>query len=177
VVPYQAESKAFVVGVNDAGTAAYFLERFDTQHFTLEQQIQLPGNSVSALSGTRFGQDGLAYLVPNTATSQTPQIFLIRGPFVLPAEAATNAPPTLTNANQSTIAVGSGNLYLTVTGTGFLPGAVALWNGSPRTTTFIDSAHLQVAIPASDLAIAQNITFGSQNPGSGSSNHLSITIQ
>jgi trimeric autotransporter adhesin len=177
VVPYQAESKAFVVGVNDAGTAAYFLERFDTQHFTLEQQIQLPGNSVSALSGTHFGQDGLAYLVPNTATSQTPQIFLIRGPFVLPAEAATNAPPTLANANQSTISVGNGNLYLMVTGTGFLPGAVALWNGSPRTTTFIDSAHLQVAIPASDLAIAQTITLGSQNPGSGSSNSLSITIQ
>ncbi|MBB5327069.1 hypothetical protein [Tunturiibacter gelidoferens] len=79
VVPYQAESKAFVVGVNDAGTAAYFLERFDTQHFTLEQQIQLLGNSVSGLSGTRFGQDGLAYLVPNTATSQTPQIFLSAG--------------------------------------------------------------------------------------------------
>jgi hypothetical protein len=177
VVPYQAESKAFVVGVNNAGTAAHYLERFDTQHFTLEQQIQLPGNSVSALSGTRFGQDGLAYLVPNTATSQTTQVFLIRGPFVLPAEAAVNSAPTLTSANQSTIAVGSGNLYLTVTGTGFLPGAVALWNGSPRTTTFIDSAHLQVAIPASDFANAQTITLGSQNPGSGSSNNLSITIQ
>jgi hypothetical protein len=177
VIPYQAESKAFVIGVNDAGTAAYFLERFDTQHFTLEQQIQLPGNSVSALSGTRFGQDGLAYLVPNTATAQTPQIFLIRGPFVLPAEATTNATPTLTSASQSTIAVGSGNLYLTVTGTGFLPGAVVLWNGSPRTTVFVDSAHLQVAIPASDVANAQTITLDSQNPGSGSSNSISITLQ
>ena len=47
VIPYQAESKAFVIGVNTAGTAAYYLERFDTQHFTEEQQIQLPGNSVS----------------------------------------------------------------------------------------------------------------------------------
>jgi trimeric autotransporter adhesin len=177
VIPYQAESKAFMIGVNAAGTAAYYLERFDTQHFTLEQQIQLPGNSVSALIGTRFGQDGLAYVIPNTATSQTPEIFLIRGPFVLPAEAATNPAPILTSASQSTITVGSGNLYLTVTGTGFLPGAVALWNGSPRTTTFIDSAHLQVAIPASDLANAQTITVDSQNPGSGSSNNLSITIQ
>jgi trimeric autotransporter adhesin len=177
VIPYQAESKAFVIGVNDAGTAAYFLERFDTQHFTLEQKIQLPGNSVSALSGTRFGQDGLAYLVPNTATSQTPQIFLIRGPFVLPAEATTNATPTLASASQSTIAAGNGNLYLTVTGTGFLPGAVVLWNGSPRTTIFVDSAHLQVAIPASDVANAQTITLDSQNPGSGSSNSISITIQ
>ncbi len=177
VIPYQAESKAFVIGVNAAGTAAYYLERFDTQHFTQEQQIQLPGNSVSSLPGIRFGQDGLAYVVPNTTTSKTPQIFLMRGPFVVPAEAATNPAPTLSSTGQATIAVGSGNLYLTVTGTGFLPGAVVLWNGSPRTTSFIDNAHLQVAIAAADLASAQTITLASQNPGSGSSNNLTVAIQ
>jgi hypothetical protein len=177
VIPYQAESKAFVIGVNAAGTAAYYLERFDTQHFTQEQQIQLPGNSVSSLPGIRFGQDGLAYVVPNTTTSKTPQIFLMRGPFVVPAEAATNLAPTLSSTGQATIAAGSGNLYLTVTGTGFLPGAVVLWNGSPRTTTFVDNAHLQVAIAAADLASAQTITLASQNPGSGNSNNLTVTIQ
>ena len=177
VIPYQAESKAFVIGVNTAGTAAYYLERFDTQHFTQEQQIQLPGNSVSGLSGIRFGQDGLAYMVPGTTNSQTPQIFLMRGPFVVPAEAVANPAPTLSSTNQGTIAVGSGNLYLTITGTGFQPGAVVLWNGSPRTTTFVDSTHLQVAIAAADLASAQTITLTGQNPGSGSSNNLTLTIQ
>jgi len=177
VIPYQVESKAFLIGVNDAGTAAYYLERFDTQHFTQEQQIQLPGNSVSALPGIRFGQDGLAYVIPNTTTSQTPQIFLLSGPFVLPAEAVSNPAPALSSASQSTITVGTGNLYLTVTGTGFLPGAVVLWNGSPRTTTFIDNAHLSVAIPATDLASANTTTLTSQNPGSGASNNLTVTIQ
>lgn len=177
VVPYQAESKAFIIGVNDAGTAAYYLERFDTQHFTQEQQIQLPGNFVSALPGIRFGQDGLAYVIPSTTTSNTPQIFLMRGPFVVPAEATSNPAPTLSSTNQITIAVGSGNLYLTATGTGFLPGAVVLWNGSPRTTTFVDNAHLQVAVAAADLTSAQTITLTSQNPGSGSSNSLTVTIQ
>ena len=177
VIPYQAESKAFVIGVNTAGTAAYYLERFDTQHFTQEQQIQMPGNSVSSLPGIRFGQDGLAYIVPGATNSQTPQIFLMRGPFVVPAEGVTNPAPTLSSTNQTSIAVGSGNLYLTVTGTGFLPGAVLLWNGSPRTTTFVDSAHLQVAIAAADLASAQTITLTGQNPGSGSSNNLTVTIQ
>lgn len=177
VVPYQAESKAFVIGVNTAGTAAYYLKRFDTQHFTQEEQIQLPGNNVSFLPGIRFGQDGLAYVVPNTATSTTPQIFLIRGPFVVPAEASSNPAPTLSSTDQTTIAVGSGNLYLTVTGTGFLPGAVVLWNGSQRTTTFVDSTHLQVAIAAADLASAQTVPLATQNPGSGNSNSLMITIQ
>jgi hypothetical protein len=177
VIPYQAESKAFVIGVNTAGTAAYYLERFDTQHFTREQQIQLPGNSVSALAGVRFGQDGLAYVIPSTTTPNTPKIFLLRGPFVLPAEAITNPAPTLSSTSQATISVGSGNLYLTVTGNGFLPGAVVLWNGSPRTTTFVDNAHLQVAIAAADLASAQTINLASQNPGPGNSNNLTVTIQ
>lgn len=176
VVPYQAESKAFVIGVNAAGTAAYYLERFDTQHFTMDQQIQLPGNSVSGLAGIRFGQDGLAYVIPSTANSQSPQIFLLRGPFVLPAEGVANPAPNL-SSTQSTLSVGSGNVYLSVTGTGFLPGAVVLWNGSPRTTTYVDSAHLQVAIAAADLASAQTITLTSQNPGSGSSNSLTISVQ
>lgn len=177
VVPYQAESKAFVIGVNYAGTAAYYLERFDTQHFTQEQQIQLPGGTVSGLPGIRFGQDGLAYVIPSTPTSNTPQIFLMRGPFVVPAEATSNPAPTLSSTDHSTIAVGSGNLYITVTGTGFLPGATVLWNGSPRTTTFVGNARLQVAIAAADLISAQTITLASQNPGSGNSNNLTVTIQ
>lgn len=177
VVPYQVESKAFTIASSNSGyPAAYYLERFDTQHFTLEQQIQLPGNPGSASAGLRFGQDGLAYVVPNASNSQIPQIFLLRGPFVLPAEAVANSAPTLSSV-QSTISAGTGNLYLTVSGTGFLPGAVALWNGSPRTTTFVDNTHLQVAIPAADLASAQTVTLKSQNPGSGNSNGLTITVQ
>ena len=178
VVPYQAESKAFVIGVNTTGTAINYLQRFDTQQFTLEQQIQLPGGSITSISGTRWGQDGLAYVLPApTGTTQTNQIFLLRGPFVLPAEAAANSAPTLTSVDQTTIAAGSGNQYLTVTGTGFIPGAVVLWNNSPRTTTFIDATHLQVAIPASDVTSAATITLTSQNPGSTGSNSLSITVQ
>lgn len=177
VVPYQAESKAFISAVNTAGTAAYYLQRFDTQHFTLEQQIQLPGNSISSLPGIRFGQDGLAYVIPSTTSPNKPQIFLIRGPFVLPAEATANSAPTLSGTGQTTIAAGTSNLYLNLTGTGFLPGAAVLWNGSPRTTTFVDDTHLQVAVPAADLASAQTVTVAAQNPGSGNSNDLTITIQ
>ena len=178
VVPYQSESKAFVIGVNDAGTAFSYIERFDTQHFALEEQLLLPGsNTISSLVGIRFGQDGLAYILPTTTNSQTAQIFMLRGPFVLPAENASNSAPTLTTADHTTIAVGSGNLYLNVTGTHFLPGAVVLWNNSPRTTSFVDATHLQVAIPASDVTSAATITLTSQNPGSTSSNSLSIAVQ
>jgi hypothetical protein len=139
----------------------------------------LPGNQISALNGVRFGQDGLAYIIPGSSgSSQQPsKIFLLRGPFVLPAEAMTNSAPTLTSASQSTITVGGGNVNLTLTGTGFIPGATAFWSGAARTTTFVDRTHVQVAIPASDLASAKTITMTVQNPGSGDSNSVSVQVQ
>ena len=96
VVPYAAESKSFNIGVNAAGTAMDYLERFDTLHFTPEQQLQLPASNIGSISGTRWGQDGLAYIIPgsNFSNSQPSQIFLIRGPFVLPAEAVANQAPS-----------------------------------------------------------------------------------
>ena len=39
------------------------------------------------------------------------------------------------------------NFILTVTGSGFVPGAVLKWNGAERTPTYVDSSHLTVAIP------------------------------
>ena len=183
-VPYAAESKAFEVAVNVGATLAY-LERFDTQHFTLEQQITLPvllkGRIDPNITGMRWGQDGLAYIVPTDGSDPLnagpPGIFLMRGPFVLPSELAANQPPSLAQTDHSTISAGSGNLYVTVTGTHFLPGATLLWNGSARTTTYVDSTHLIVAIPAADVQAAATVSLSSQNPGSAVSNSLTIMVQ
>jgi hypothetical protein len=83
----------------------------------------------------------------------------------------------LNSINQTTLSAGSGNVYLTITGTGFLPGAAAHWNGAERTTTYTDNAHLQVAISAADLATATSNNVTVQNPGSGDSNALSVQVQ
>jgi trimeric autotransporter adhesin len=69
-------------------------------------------------------------------------------------EQCQNPAATLSGATPSGIAHGSGNLVLTITGSGFLPGTAVNWNGAYRTTTFLDSGHLTVNIPASDLAAA-----------------------
>lgn len=177
VIPYAAESKSFNIGVNAAGTALSFVERFDTQHFTLEQQIQLPSSNVGGVLGTRWGQDGLAYIIPGAAPSMQQQIFLIRGPFVLPEEAANNPAPQLSTTDHNTITAASGNLIVTVTGSGFIPGATIFWNGSPRTTTYTDVQHLTVAVPTSDVQSAGTAAITCQNPGSGTSNTINITVQ
>ncbi len=178
VVPYAAEGKSFYMLENLAGTAETYLARYDTEHFVLEQQLQLPNVSIgSAANGTRWGADGLAFVLPGSGTANASQVLLLRGPFVLPSEAVNNPAPALSGTDHDTIASGSGNTYITVTGSGFLPGAVVLWNGAQRETTFLDSAHLRAAVAAADLANAAAVTLSGRNPGSGNSNSLTIRVQ
>lgn len=177
VVPYAAEAKSFNVAVNTAGTWNLYLERFDTQHATLEQIIQVPTNAGAVGGGTRWGQDGLALILTAGLGGTTPpnQILLFQGPFVLPAETAANSVPTL-NA-PAALTHGAGNTMLAITGSGFLPGATVFWNGSARTTNFVDSGDLTVAIPASDLPSAATVTLTAQNPGSPASGSVTLTVQ
>jgi hypothetical protein len=118
----------------------------------------------------RWGQDGLALL------TSAGQIAILRGPFVLPQLLNQNPAATLSGASPSAIAHGSGNMVLTITGTGFIPGAAVNWNGAYRTTTFVDAGHLTVAIPASDLATAGSATITVANPGAVASAPLTFAI-
>jgi hypothetical protein len=62
--------------------------------------------------------------------------------------------PTLTSLLPSAATEGGAGFMLTVTGTGFLSGTVALWNGSVRPTTVLNSTTLSVAIAAGDILTA-----------------------
>ena len=85
----------------------------------------------------------------------------------------TNAVPFL---NQplvpSAVAPGSGGLTLKVTGTGFVSGATIDFNGTPLTTTFVDSEHLSAFVPAADVATEKtaSVTVVNPTPGGGTSN-------
>jgi trimeric autotransporter adhesin len=118
----------------------------------------------------RWGQDGLALL------TSAGQIAILRGPFVLPQLLNQNAAATLSGASPSAITHGSGNVVLTITGTGFIPGAAVNWNGAYRTTTFVDAGRVTVAIPARDLATAGSATITIANPGSVASAPLTFAI-
>jgi uncharacterized repeat protein (TIGR01451 family) len=176
IIPDTQQSRAFATPLDASGSYT-FLQRFDTRHFTAEQQLQLPVSPVAPVTGVRCGQDGLALLLPGSAIDGSSQVMLIRGPFILPAEASVQAVPALTHTDRATIAAGSGNLYLTVIGSAFLPGAVVLWNGSPRSTTYVDAAHLSAAIAAADVRTAATIQLASRNPGSPVSNALQISVR
>jgi hypothetical protein len=128
------------------------------------------GPSVTYTDLLRWGQDGLALL------TSAGQIAILRGPFVVPQLLNQNPAATLSGPSPSAITHGSGNIVLTITGSGFIPGAAVNWNGAYRTTTFVDAGHLTVAIPASDLAAAGSATITVANPGAVASAPLTFTI-
>ncbi len=86
--------------------------------------------------------------------------------------------PTITDLNPRSAIAGSGVFTLTVSGTGFLPGAVVQWFGASRPTTFISSTQLTAQIPASDIAAAGSamITVTNPAPGNTTSNAEVFTI-
>lgn len=179
VVPDSAQHKVFLVGLNEAGTISAYLERFDTTSYTNEQNFELPlPNGVVGYQLLRWGQDGLAVrgFDPVFGSLAGYQLLLFKGPFVLPAEAQSNPTPGLTGVAPATVVHGSGNQYLTAIGGGFIPGAVVLWNGVPRTTTYIDASHLQFAVAAADVAASQAVSLTAENPGSGASPSLTLPI-
>jgi hypothetical protein len=70
-----------------------------------------------------------------------------------------------------------GNAILTLTGTNLLPGVAVTWNGSYRTTNWVNATSATVDIPASDLASAGTGKLVATNPGASASNTLQIAIQ
>jgi hypothetical protein len=118
----------------------------------------------------RWGQDGLAVLTTGG------HIYLIRGAAVVPQLLANNTAASITASSSGTIAHGTGNTLLTLTGSNFVPGVAVTWNGSYRTTTIVDATHVTVAIPASDLAAAGSGSLVATNPGAPASSAITVTI-
>lgn len=84
--------------------------------------------------------------------------------------------PGLVSASPASATAGSGKFTLTITGAGFVPGAVLDWNGAERTTTYVDSSHLTAAIPAADVSQAGPATLVVNNPGPSDSSSIWFTI-
>ena len=182
IAPDPSLQREFLMLENTAGTWAYGLVRYNLTTYTPEALLDMPQSLSSTEAGWtmyRWGQDGLALLSSAQSFIQNPptvEVMLLRGPFVAPQELQTESAATLTSSSAPTIAHGSGNTMLTLTGSNFLPGVAVTWNGSYRTTTIVDATHVSVAIPASDLASAGTASLVATNPGAPASSALQITI-
>jgi hypothetical protein len=90
----------------------------------------------------------------------------------------TTGVPTLASLSPSTIAAGSAPFTLTVTGTGFVSSSIVRWNGSDRSTTFVNNTQLAARIPVGDVAIqgTAQVTVATPGPGGGASGAAPFSV-
>src|SRR5882757_942944 len=79
--------------------------------------------------------------------------------------------PTITSLSPGSATAGSAAFTLTVNGTGFSNGATVQWNGSARTTSFVNATQLTAGIAAADIATSgtAQVTVTSKGKTSNSS--------
>ncbi len=153
------------------GIAAYNLSNYQlAATLPLNMNTTEGSTSYAQVDMVRWGQDGLAVLTSGG------HIYLLRGPVVVPQLLGSNTAAALSSLSSSSVTHGTGNTVLTLTGSNFVPGVAVLLNGAYRTTTILDSTHLSVAIPASDLSVAGSATLTAVNPGASASGALTLTI-
>lgn len=87
--------------------------------------------------------------------------------------------PALSALSPASAQAGSGDITLTVDGSGFTFRSRVLWHGHERPTTFVSPSRLTAAIPASDLAAPGTATVQvvTGPVGGGTSGGLAFTVQ
>ena len=86
------------------------------------------------------------------------------------------AGPTVTAISPANVPVGSGTTVITISGSGFQPGAVVQLNGGALPTTFVNSGTLQITLDKSNLTQPATVSFTVVNPQSTPSNTVILTI-
>ncbi len=74
----------------------------------------------------------------------------------------------------SSVQPGSAAFTLRVNGTGFVPGAVVKWNGSPLATTFITRSRLRATVPAAKLRQPGTVSVTATNPAPGGASNVAF---
>ena len=73
---------------------------------------------------------------------------------------------TLTFVSPQTATAGGGGFTITANGTGYISGAIILWNSTQLTTTFVSATQLTAPVPASLIATPGTVQVAIDIPGS-----------
>jgi len=82
----------------------------------------------------------------------------------------------LNSVYPGTVTVGGTGPQLTLLGQGFLPTAVAFWNGVALPTTYVSQAELQAQVPTADIAAAGTANVTVKNTSGGATPPLPVLI-
>ncbi|RZJ89508.1 MAG: T9SS type A sorting domain-containing protein, partial [Hymenobacter sp.] len=89
-----------------------------------------------------------------------------------------NPVPTLISLAPGTLAAGSSDFTLTLTGTDFTNGSAVVFNGAVLSTTYVSATQLTAQVPASAVVVAGSYDVAVRNPapGGGSSAVLPFVV-
>jgi hypothetical protein len=172
-----AGSASFQLGVVGSGFVSGSVVRWDngagpqnltTGFLTSSSLTALVPAALIAAPGTAF----ITVSNPGGIVSNTLSI-TIKPP-------ANNQPPSVTGLDPTSISANSASFKLTITGTGFVTGALANWNAGGNTqvltTGFTSGTQLIALVPAGLLATPGPVFISVSNPGGAISNTMVFTI-
>ena len=85
-------------------------------------------------------------------------------------------PPVVNGLQPGSAEVGDADFTLTVQGQFFTPDSVILWNGSPRTTTYLSTNSLTTTVTTAEIQVAGNIPVSVTTPGVGTSSVTTFSV-
>src|ERR1039458_5973278 len=135
----------------------------------------------SALSTNYVGGTQLTASVPaNQIASQGTASVTVSNPGVGTSNAVTftiNAPtPSISTLSPNSATAGGLAFILTINGSGFLSGSIVQWNGSALSTNYVSGTQLTASVPATQIASQGTASVTVANPGVGTSNGVTFTI-
>jgi hypothetical protein len=89
-----------------------------------------------------------------------------------------NPVPSISSLSPSSASAGGAAFTLTVNGTNFISTSAVQWNGSSRTTSYVNATQLTAAITAADLTVqgTSSVRVANPAPGGGTSPSASFNI-
>jgi hypothetical protein len=84
--------------------------------------------------------------------------------------------PSLTSLVPSSAHTGDPGFTLSVIGIRFISGAVVVWEGSDRATSFVNNNEITTSISTADLSTPKTVQISVRNPDGGISNSLEFVI-
>jgi hypothetical protein len=170
---------AFFLDQN-SGQTYHVLTAADPTHFVTTGSVQLDNLTGDAFDLIRWGGNGIAFRTAKDFSGNgSGRVISLDGYFVLPPSSVPNPAPTASSLSPNSAVAPGRNTWVTITGSNFVPGSVALWNGLQRTTVFVNSRKLRMAIPAADLVqpAVNKVRVSNPVPGGGRSAALTFTVQ
>jgi len=149
-----------------------------TVHFTsTDGKAALPGDSPLA-NGTVTVQVTLETAGPQSVTATDTASLTGTSNSITVVMKTSPVPLVYQPLRPAAVAPGGAGFTLTVDGTGFVSGAQVNWNGSPRTTTFVNESKLTASVQLSDIASVNtaSVTVVNPSPGGGKSNAVLFEV-